>query len=113
MRCLLVVAALSALISVGCDGHTSVQGRVVDADGKPIPKAIVTFTQQPDEPERSRTYDTTTDDEGHFGVGIIHAPTNTMPFLLEVRKEGYIPHEERLTGTASYQKEIILQPVKK
>jgi hypothetical protein len=113
MRRVLLLASLSAVVAFGCDGHTSVNGRVVDPEGKPIPKAIVKFTQEPDNPGQGRSCDTTTDEEGHFGVGITHAPTKTMPFLLEVSKEGFLRHEERLTGTATYEKEIVLQPVKK
>jgi hypothetical protein len=36
-----------------------------------------------------------------------------IPFLLEVSKEGFVGHQERLTSMASYQKEIVLQPEKK
>ena len=42
-----------------------------------------------------------------------HSPTKTMPFLLEVSKAGFVRHEEKLTGTACYEKEIVLQPAKK
>jgi Carboxypeptidase regulatory-like domain len=113
MRCALLLASVLAVVAVGCDGHTSVQGRVLDPEGKPIPQASVKFTQQPDNPGQGRSRDTTTNEEGRFETGITHAPTKTMPFLLEVGKEGFVRHEERLTGTASYEKEIVLQPMKK
>ncbi len=113
MRIILVLASFLAIVAVGCDGHTSVKGRVLNPDGKPIQGVSMKFTQQPDEPGQGRSYDTTTDEEGRFSVGITHSPTKTMPFLLEVRKEGFIRHEERLTGTASHDKEIVLLPAKK
>jgi hypothetical protein len=101
-----------AIAALGCDGHTSVKGRVLTSDGKPIPGAAVKFTPEPDKPGHDRSCDTATDDEGRFSVGITHAPTRSMPFLLEVSKEGFVRHEERLTGTASHEKDIVLQPVK-
>jgi hypothetical protein len=113
MRFVIVLVAFLAIVAIGCDGHTSVKGRVLNPDKRPIPKANVQFTQEPDKPGQGRSDDTTTDEEGRFSVGITHAPTKTMPFLLEVSKEGFVRHEERLTGTASYEKEIVLQPTKK
>lgn len=86
---------------------------MLNADGMAIPEVTVKLTQDPDKPGQGRSFETTTDEEGRFSVGIIHAPTKTMPFLLAVRKEGFDPHEERLTGTASYNKDIVLQLVKK
>ncbi len=108
-----VLASFLAMVAIGCDGHTRVNGRVLNPDGKPIPEATVKFTPEPDKPGQGRSHDTTTDGMGRFSVGITHAPTNTMPFLLEVSKDGFVRHEERLTGTASYEKEIVLQPAKK
>jgi hypothetical protein len=113
MRCALLLASLLTVMAVGCDGYTSVTGRVVDPEGKPIANATVKFMQQPDKLREDHSRETTTDKDGHFGVSMSHAPTKTMPFLLEVSKEGFVQHEERLTGTASYEKEIVLQPVKK
>jgi hypothetical protein len=113
MRFVLVLATFLAIVAIGCDGHTSVKGRVLNPEGKPLPKATVKFTQDPDKPGSGRSVDTTTDEEGRFYVGITHAPTKKMPFLLEVSKEGFVRYEERLTGTANHQKEIILQPAKK
>jgi hypothetical protein len=112
MRCVVLITALLAVIGVGCDGHTKVHGRVVDPEGEPIPEATVKFTQQSDTPGR-RTDGAITDENGYFDVAITHAPSKTMPFLLEVSKEEFVRHEERLTGTATYEKEIILHPVKK
>jgi hypothetical protein len=43
-----------------------------------------------------------TNGDGEFEVGITHELTKTMPFRLEVSKEGFVGHEERLTGTAGY-----------
>jgi hypothetical protein len=113
MRYLVALASFLAILAVGCDGNTSVMGQVVDPEKKPIDSATVKFTQRPDDPGAGRIYETTTDDDGRFNVGITHAPTKTMPFLLEVSKEGYVRHEERLRGSARYEKEIILQPLKK
>src|SRR5262249_48125581 len=107
------LALILTAAAAGCDGHTAVTGRVVDPDGKPVPGATVKLTQQPDNPGNNPTSTATTDGEGRFSVGITQAPTKTMPFLFEVIKEGFVGHEERLTGTAGYQKEIVLQPVKK
>jgi hypothetical protein len=110
VRFIYVLAAFLALVAAGCDGYTSVRGRVLTADGKPIPNASVKLTRQPD---GGRSSSTTTDDDGRFSVGTTHAPSTTMPFLLEVSKEGFVSHEERLTGTASYEKDVVLQPAKK
>ncbi len=113
MRFIPALMPFLAILAVGCDGHTSVEGRVLTPDGKPIPEAAVKFTQHPDKAGQGRSDDTNTDEEGRFSVSITHVPTKTMPFLLEVSKKGFTRHEERLTGTASYEKEIVLQPAKK
>lgn len=113
MRGLLLVAALVALAAVGCDGHTAVKGRVVDPDGKPIAGADVKLTAKPNDPARSRTDSSKTDASGSFSVGVTHEPTSKMPFAFEVTKDGFAPHAERLTGSAGYEREIVLQPVKK
>ena len=108
---LLVVVLVAA--ATGCDGHTSVRGRVLDPAGKPVAGAVVTMTQYPDRPGERHTTSTTTEEDGRFDVGMTHAPTKNMPFRLEVTKDGFVPHAERLTGTESYEKDIVLQPVKK
>jgi hypothetical protein len=113
MRGLLVVAGLLTLVAVGCDGHTSVQGRVVDHNGNPVPGADVKLVERPDEPGRGTTRSATTDESGHFGLGITHEPSKTVPFRFEVTKDGYSAHVERFTGTAGYEKEIVLQPARK
>jgi hypothetical protein len=113
MRGPLLGAALLALAAVGCDGHTAVKGRVVDPDGKPIQGAEVKLTARPDDPARSRSDSSKTDATGSFALGVTHEPTNKMPFAFEVTKDGYAPHSERLTGSAGYEKEIVLQSVKK
>ena len=112
MRLFLGPASLLVIVAIGCDGRTSVNGRVLNPDGEPIPGAMVRFTEHPDKPDERESKETTTDEEGRFSVSITHAPFKT-PFLLEVSKEGFIRHQERLTGTASYDKEIVLQPAKK
>jgi hypothetical protein len=110
MRCFLILGAFLVMGLAGCDGHTSVRGRIVEPKGKPIPGATVKLIQQTDHAGLSTAK---TDEDGEFSVGVTHAPRKDMPFLLEVRKEGYEKHTEKLTGTASYQKEITLQPVSK
>jgi len=47
-RFILILAAFLTPVAAGCDGYTSVRGRVLTADGKPIPNASVKLTQQPD-----------------------------------------------------------------
>jgi hypothetical protein len=112
MRIVLVLTSFLVIMAIGCDGHTSVKGRVLSPDGTPIPKASVKFIQEPDTPGQGHSFDTTTDEEGNFSVGMTHAPSKTMPFLLEVSKQGFVGYEKRLTGTASYEEDIILQPAK-
>jgi hypothetical protein len=113
MRCFVILALVQVATGVGCDGHTAVKGRVVDPAWKPITGATVKLIQLPNGPDPGRTDTKTMDGDGQFEVGITHAPTKTMLFLFEVSKEGFAEHEERLTGTAGYQKEIVLQPAKK
>jgi hypothetical protein len=110
MRCFLILGAFLVTGLVGCDGHTSVRGRVVDSEGKAIPEAKVKLVQQTDHAGVSTAR---TDEDGEFDVGVTHAPRKDMPFLFEISKEGYEKHTEKLTGTASYQKEITLQRVRK
>jgi uncharacterized GH25 family protein len=101
------------MTAVGCDGYTSVKGRVVDPSGKPVPEATVKLTEELDNPQVNRSDTATTDEEGRFSVGMTHAPTKKMPFLFEVTKGGFRRHTEKLTGTASYEKEVVLKPEKK
>jgi hypothetical protein len=71
MRFLLILLSFFAIVAVGCDGHTSVKGRVLTPDAKPIPEASVKFTQEPDAPGQSRSYDSITDEEGRFSVALL------------------------------------------
>jgi hypothetical protein len=108
-------AALALLLVIGlagCDGYTAVSGHVVDPKGKPIPGASVKLTQQTDSP-RPRSSTATTGEDGSFSVGTTHAPSKSMPFLLEVEKEGFEKHTEKVVGTARYEREITLQPARK
>jgi hypothetical protein len=110
MRSFLGLGVLVALGMAGCDGYTSVSGRVLDPKGKPIPEASVKLIQQTDHPRSSTA---ATDEEGRFSVGVTHAPTKKMPFLFEVNKEGFVKHAERMLGTAHHEREITLQPASK
>jgi hypothetical protein len=110
MRSFLGLGVLVVLGVAGCDGHTSVSGRITDPKGKPLPEAAVKLIQQTGHPRSSTT---TSDEEGRFSVGVTHAPTKSMPFVLEVTKEGFEKHAERLLGTAHHEREITLQPASK
>jgi Carboxypeptidase regulatory-like domain len=113
MRSVHLLPVVLVASATGCDGHTSVRGRVVDPAGKPLARAVVKMTEDPDNPGRGHSTSMTTDEDGQFAVGVTHAPTKSMPFLFEVTKDGFVGHSERLTGTASYEKEIVLQRAKK
>ena len=113
MRRSLIPSLILVATAAGCDGSTAVTGRVVDPAGKPIVAATVKLTQEPDDSARSRTHTAITDEEGRFSVGLVHDPFKRPPFLFEVSKAGFVSQEERLTGRASYQKEIVLQPMEK
>lgn len=113
MRCFLIPALLLVATAVGCDGFTSVRGRVTDPTGKPILEADVKLTYKPDDPRYRRTSHTKTEKEGRFAVGIVHSPSKKHPIRLEVSKEGFAEHAENLASMASYQKEIVLQPLQK
>jgi hypothetical protein len=105
-----IVLSLLALLAAGCDGRTTVSGRVLDPNNEPISQAVVKFVQQPDDPEHGRVDEKITDHDGVFYVAITHAP-KSMPFLLEVSKEGFVKHEEKLIGSAVLYREIVLKPV--
>jgi hypothetical protein len=113
MRRSLIFALILLATPAGCDGATAVTGRVVDPAGKPIVAATVKLTQEPDDPARSRSHTVKTDEDGRFSLGMVHDPFKKPPFLFEVSREGFVSQEERLTGMASYQKEIVLQPMEK
>jgi hypothetical protein len=94
------------------DGHTSVRGKVSDTDGKTITGARVTLTELESSgvPE---SHSTTTGEKGEYSVGITHYPTKKKRFKFEVSKEEFVQHKEELTGTANYEKDIVLQREKK
>jgi hypothetical protein len=114
MRWILFSGSLLPLILFGCipygDGHTSVHGKVVDKDGKPVRGAEVTLTLKSGGTPQSHSM--TTEEDGGYGVGITHYPSTKMHFTLAVSKEGFAMHEEELTGTASYEKDIVLRKEK-
>jgi hypothetical protein len=116
MLWIMLSVTLLAVSAIGCipfgDGHTSVKGKVIDAEGKPVSGAKVTLTELESSgvPE-SRTM--TTGEKGEYSVGITHYPTNKKRFNFEVSKEGFVSHKQEVTGTANYEKDIVLQREKK
>jgi hypothetical protein len=112
MRYFLILALLLVVTAVGCDGYTSVRGRVTDPTGEPILEADVKLIYKPDDPRYRRTSNTKTEKEGRFAVGIVHSPSKKHPIRLEVSKEGFAEHTENLASMANYEKEIVLRPLK-
>ena|SRR5215471_1256272 len=112
MRLMLPSTSVLALVTLGCivpgDGHTSVNGKVVDTDGNPVSGAKATLTELESSGPR-KSYSMTTEADGGYGVGITHEPTTKKRFRFEVSKEGFVTHKEELTGTAQYKKDIVLR----
>jgi len=97
MRRFLVLLFLVA-IATGCDGHTSVKGRVVDEDGKPVAGAKVEFKEDgPDDALHGRL-ERKTDEQGQFSVALTHAPSKKITFTLSVSKEGFETFRETVTS---------------
>jgi hypothetical protein len=85
------------LVVAGCDGHTGVNGRVLDSDGKPIPRAKVDFKQDGPDDALHASRQTTTDEQGHFSIGRTHAPSKKITFTLTVPREGFKTYRETVT----------------
>jgi hypothetical protein len=112
MRYFLMLALLLMATAGGCDGYTTVRGRVVDPTGEPILEAEVKLIYKPDDPRYTRTSTAKTEKEGRYAVGIVHSPSKSLPIRLEVNKKGLTKYAENLTSMASYEKEIVLRPSK-
>ncbi|MCE9545454.1 MAG: carboxypeptidase-like regulatory domain-containing protein [Planctomycetia bacterium] len=83
----LVAISLCVFSLTGCDGHTTVSGRVVDQTNVGISGAEVSLTLNGSAvgvPLKS------TDNNGSFFVGGTHAPGH-FPLQLDVKKDGFVP----------------------
>ncbi|WP_339749572.1 carboxypeptidase-like regulatory domain-containing protein [uncultured Rubinisphaera sp.] len=81
---------------IGCDGHTSISGVVVDENGKPLGGVQVTLkTVNLDSKIENELIDEEmTEDNGEFQVAITHQPTNKLKFSLIAEKENYNSYSE-------------------
>jgi carboxypeptidase family protein len=75
-------------------------GIVRDKDGKPIPGATVTMSSG----DRNRTV--TTRDDGHYSIGMTHAPSTGVPFTIKAEKQGYKPFERHLKSNHQHQRPL-------
>jgi len=95
----LAFALLLVVAFAGCDAHTAVNGRVLDADDHPVEGAKVSLSADPSHPRLTRS--ATTGSDGKYDVGIIHGP-GTAHFDFVVSKDSYKTHSEELEPKRQY-----------
>jgi len=96
------------VLVAGCDGHTSLNGEVVGPDDKPVAGAAVKLFER-DHPER--VTNETTDDNGHFSLGLTHSPVD-LPLVVTVTREGYKPLRKEFTvgKREEFPKKLVVEP---
>jgi hypothetical protein len=99
-----VLAPLLLVAVLGCDGHTTFSGRIVDVDGKPIPGAKVTVTQD----GHRVGIEQESDADGAFYVGGTHAPSHD-PLDFQVHKNGYVDDSRRVPPESTGNMRIVLE----
>jgi carboxypeptidase family protein len=105
VKCQVMLAALAVACLSGCDGATSVHGTVTSERSKPVKGARVSLTLR-----NGRSRSVTSDADGRFDVGLVHAPSGTVQSTLVVAAEGFSPTAIDLVGTASYECKLVLHP---
>ena len=83
MRPLLMPTILAVAFLAGCDGYTSVGGKIVDGDGIPIRGATVSLWR-----EGNEVGSVASDDGGEFYVAGTHEPTREGLCLI-TQQRGY------------------------
>ena len=97
--------ALAAVSGVsGCDGVTTVEGRVV-ANGDPQQDATVVLGGEQGDPPYSRQ----TEADGKFEITRAHAPRR-MKLKLTVSKVGYADYEESVDAGGVHKVQVELKP---
>jgi hypothetical protein len=102
------VGLVLLLLVSGCDGRTSLGGRVVGPDGKPIAGVSVRLIE-PDAPPRGLA--STTDEFGRYSISLTHAPFD-VPLVVTATADGYKPFRKEFKARewASFPQTIELQP---
>ena len=85
------------MILIGCDGHTTAGGKVVDLNGKPIENVTVRLIAPDVDPAMITNREVITDQDGAFDLAITHAPME-MKFRIEAHKAGYQSYEKNFTS---------------
>jgi len=94
MRLVLVALTLCVCL-VGCDGFTSVAGRVVDPKNAPLKDAEVILLA----PGEGRSCSNTTRGDGSYNVGFTHEPAR-FDLAFVVSKDGFKTHVELIRSSA-------------
>ncbi len=90
----LLLALIIALVFLGCDGATHLQGTVRDARRLPLEGVRVTLEWPNKEGKVLDSRAITTGADGAYDVGFTHAPFN-CELVLRAEKEGYSRFEKR------------------
>lgn len=99
---LLVLVVVVAI--VGCDGHTTFSGQIVDGDGQAVSGAKITVTQNGHRVGIERVSQT----DGAFDAGGTHAPSSD-PLEIQVRKDGFKVSSRRVAPESVSDMRIVLE----
>ncbi|MCC6745085.1 MAG: carboxypeptidase regulatory-like domain-containing protein [Acidobacteria bacterium] len=96
--------------ALACDGASRLEGRIRDAEGRPIAgvNVVLRVNGRRDSETQSR------DDGTYFIQSLGHAPSNDVSLSITAEQTGYVAYERRLTsGEAAreHSLDIVLVPV--
>jgi Carboxypeptidase regulatory-like domain len=110
IRCRTIFGLLILFFSVGCDGFTSVDGRVLDRAGNPVSGAAVELTPMGNDKQLWITK-SESDEQGAFAIGMTNAPGHEIKMTLRIKKIGYATRTMRIRGNVRHSMEIVLERV--
>ena len=95
---------LLLILTIGCDGFTTLKGQIVDGDGKAISDAKIAIMQN----GHRVGVEQTSKVDGSFSVGGTHAPSHgALDF--RVRKEGFRDDIRRVPSESNGNMRVVLE----
>ena len=100
----LLALSLAFISLIGCDALVSVQGRVVDKDGRPVVGASVRLTAI----KSGKAREMKTAGDGSFSLSLTHG---FFPgrFQLSISKPGYLPYAREFEPKTRSQISVVLK----
>lgn len=95
---------------LGCDGRTSLSGRITDSHNTPIKDAKIDLWTGTKGESLSSSSSELSDEKGNYIIKVTHAPGKDV-VNFKVSKDGYKSHTEKIKGgTSNESLNITLEP---